>query len=218
MYYTVYKITNLINGKYYIGKHQTMNLDDDYMGSGKILKLAINKYGIENFKKEILHIFDTEEEMNAKEKELVVINENTYNLNQGGNGGFSYINTTNKNIYPNHSTITKEVLAQNRAKQKERRKTDIDYYNRFLEHRRRASKKGNIQLFKKYPNGTFFGRKHSQETIEKFKGHTRQVGDKNSQFGTCWVYNEHGNKKIPKTDLDKYLNLGYLKGRKYKNT
>ena len=62
------------------------------MGSGKLLKRAIKKYGIENFSKEILHVFDTEEEMNAKEKELVVINEQSYNLCEGGKGGFSYIN------------------------------------------------------------------------------------------------------------------------------
>ena len=78
MYFTVYKITNNINGKFYIGKHQTTDLNDGYMGSGKLLLQDISKYGKENFTKEILFIFETEEEMNTKEKELVVINEKCY--------------------------------------------------------------------------------------------------------------------------------------------
>lgn len=90
-FFTIYKITNNINGKYYIGKHQTRNLNDTYMGSGKGLKRAIQKYGIENFTKEILFIFSNEQEMNDKEKELVIISEETYNMTAGGHGGFDYI-------------------------------------------------------------------------------------------------------------------------------
>jgi len=97
MIYTIYKITNIINNKIYVGKHQTNDLNDDYMGSGKRLKQAINKYGIENFKKEILFIFYTEEEMNRKEAEIVTeefcLRNDTYNICVGGKGGFSYINT-----------------------------------------------------------------------------------------------------------------------------
>lgn len=101
MKYTIYKITNKINNKIYIGKHQTKDTDDGYMGSGKILRSAQKKHGIENFYKEILHVFDTEEEMNAKEKELVTedfcLRADTYNICVGGKGGFSYIN--NNTLY-----------------------------------------------------------------------------------------------------------------------
>ena len=89
--HTIYKVTNLINNHFYIGQHQTKNLDDDYLGSGKLIRGAIKKFGRENFIKEILFVFDTKEEMNSKEKELVnlqlVENKTCYNMALGGTGG-----------------------------------------------------------------------------------------------------------------------------------
>ena len=90
-----YKITNNINNHFYYGVHCTNNLDDGYMGSGYRLKLAYNKYGIENFSKEILKFFDSMEE--AFEYEAEIVNEvltndvNCYNIQCGG----KYFNSNN---------------------------------------------------------------------------------------------------------------------------
>ena len=100
--YTVYKTINLINNNYYIGVHKTKNINDSYFGSGKILKQAIKKYGIDNFIKHILYVFDTAEEAYSKEKEIVndrfIKEENTYNVAIGG------VPTTN--FYPNRIYLT----------------------------------------------------------------------------------------------------------------
>jgi len=71
MFYIIYKITNQINNKIYIGAHITANIYDDYMGSGKYLQNSIKKYGLASFTKTVLHIFDNITEMFAKEFELV---------------------------------------------------------------------------------------------------------------------------------------------------
>lgn len=87
-YHFVYKITNLVNQKYYIGVHSTNNIEDGYMGSGTAIKNAIQKYGIENFKREILEFVETaEEKWLAEIKHVtldVVRDENSYNMAPGG--------------------------------------------------------------------------------------------------------------------------------------
>lgn len=101
MYYTVYKTTCLVNNKIYIGKHQTKNLNDGYLGSGKSLLRAVNKYGKENFKVERI-LLNNEEEMNELEAFIVdeefVSRKDTYNITLGGFGGFFYINSSGLNI------------------------------------------------------------------------------------------------------------------------
>jgi hypothetical protein len=90
MYYTIYKTTNLINKKIYIGLHSTNDIDDSYLGSGVFLKKAIRKYGYKNFKKEILFVFDNKQDMIKKEKELVTeefcLRKDNYNMVKGGYG------------------------------------------------------------------------------------------------------------------------------------
>lgn len=96
--YCIYRITNLINGKTYIGQHKYRKLNDGYMGSGKILKQAQKKYGMENFEKEILYsriqYKETADDMErfaiTKERAL---DKAEYNIADGGQGCTGYKHT-----------------------------------------------------------------------------------------------------------------------------
>lgn len=89
--YMIYKTTNLLNNRYYIGFHKfSINKPEDgYLGSGKLIRRAVEKYGKENFKREVLFVFDTKEEAEQKEAEIVnkefTLLEETYNVSIGGN-------------------------------------------------------------------------------------------------------------------------------------
>lgn len=217
MKYIVYKITNKLNGKVYIGKHQTQDVDDDYMGSGKLLKRAINKHGTENFTKEILHVFDTEEEMNAKERELVTedfcLREETYNLCVGGRGGFSYINREGLTSFELKSTdVQEQIRANGRKSLTLWRKTDR--YKREHPNHTKLAMKG---WFKKYGkgNGPFKGKKHSIETKQKISktNSAKSIGHNNSQFGTMWITDGTNNKKVQK---EQKIPVGWKRGRTIK--
>ena len=87
IYMTINNITNMR----YIGKHYG-ELDDSYLGSGTILKRAIDKYGKENFSKQILFISENDEINSQKEKEFITLYNATsnplfYNIHEGGCGG-----------------------------------------------------------------------------------------------------------------------------------
>jgi len=86
----IYKTTNLINNKIYIGQHTTDNINDDYLGSGKLISYAIKKYGKEKFQKEILEECKTKNDLDKREKYWIKKLKPEYNLVEGGTGGYNY--------------------------------------------------------------------------------------------------------------------------------
>ena len=94
--FITYKITCTITGKYYIGSHKTDNIDDGYMGSGRLIRKSIEEYGVENHTKEILGVFSTREESLELEHTLVkegklTTKDSILNISNGG-FSFNYIN------------------------------------------------------------------------------------------------------------------------------
>ena len=108
----VYKITNVINGKFYIGAHEG-EIDDNYWGSGKAIKAAIKKHGIENFKKEVLQYFETREGAYEFEKGIVtpelIESRTSYNLNVGGKGGWYHIDLSGDKNPMKRPDVAKKV-------------------------------------------------------------------------------------------------------------
>ena len=88
--FIVYKTTNKLNNRYYIGVHHldSKTVRKFYLGSGVLLKSAIKKYGKENFLRETLFEFDNLLDALNKEKEIVteefIKDDSNYNLTEGG--------------------------------------------------------------------------------------------------------------------------------------
>lgn len=201
MYYTVYRTVNKINGKIYIGKHITEEPEDSYLGSGKHLNNAIQKYGRENFVKEVLHIFDNEADMNAKEAELVTLDfikeDTNYNLCPGGQGGFGYINTLDRtwSIKGMKINYTRTFSAEERNKTSQLMKDRI-----------------NLGLTKSIVE--FQHLSNTEEAIAKrkitYSKNKHSQGSNNSQYGSMWITNGQENKKIKNIDI---IPEGWYKGR-----
>ena len=212
MNYLIYKITNRLDNKFYVGKHKTENQNDNYFGSGLLLERAVEKHGKENFVKEILFFCKTEEEMNQKEADIVdeefVSRSDTYNIKLGGIGGFDYIN---KNGLSHSVEWRKSCKPSKQGKpgQQEFRKlfnTDKKFREEYKE------KLSNSLKLYNFVNGSHWrGKNHSEETKKKMseakKGKVN--GKKNPAFGKHWITNGTESKLVKKEDVPN----GWRKGR-----
>lgn len=210
MHYLVYKITNKLNGKIYVGKHKTNDESDDYFGSGLLIGRAVDKYGKENFVKEIIHRSTSEKEMNEMESKIVdedfVARSDTYNLKLGGQGGFEYILKNKLFVTDKFYAACHENWKIGRDKLSELM-TDEEFKAQF-------SKKVSegLKLFYSTNTGTFRGKKHSDSAREKMRQAKQGKcnGKNNPSFGTIWITNGVESIKIKKSDE---IPIGYKKGR-----
>jgi len=212
MTYTVYKTVNQVNGKFYIGVHKTNNPMDEYLGSGTVIQLAIQKYGVLSFVKEILFKYETQEEAWVKENELVELHRADplcYNLRKGGSGGYDYINSIGRNtVGVSKGGIAAKLKRSNDPKVMTRFK-QVTHQGRkqsqaFQSHCAKRSELGAVK---------WRGQHHSIESRSLMSSQT--AGSRNSQFGTCWISLRGVERKIKVEHLPDYLKLGWLKGRKY---
>lgn len=206
MFFCIYKITNLVNNKVYIGAHKTQDLNDGYFGSGIGLKRALRKHGKENFKKEILELLPTEKQMYEREKELVFLGEVSYNMTRGGKGGFSHIDAVGDNnpMRKSEETRSKVSKALKAIRNDPSRKQELDNISRANLEKAIASNKG-----RKRPEHSAFLRDWSKEMWARNKDKMRDALSSNfevtSPEGTCYVTNRLQNfckeKELPYTTI-----------------
>ena len=200
-YHIIYKTTCLITNKFYVGMHSTDNLEDGYIGSGKLLWLSVNKHGKENHATEILETLP--DRSSLKEREKHIVNEEflkdkmCMNLAIGGEGGAG--------------KATKEQLYKGAVNANKVKWSNPEFRSKMSKILSERNKELHAKGIMKAPDWT--GKKHSKETIEKLKGHKRQSGSNNSQFGKCWITNNTESKRIMKGDQ---IPEGWRLGRKIK--
>lgn len=224
-HYLVYLITNTVDGKIYIGKHETYDPDDNYMGSGKHLKRAQEKYGINKFERTVLADFDEPYSMNSMEAVLVdeefVARKDTYNITVGGNGGFYYAMKKWRELQND------DCYKKNEQEIRKARWKDESYRKKMLETRKKliASEQyrnkiseGVKRYFSNHP-GTFTGKRHTAKSLQKqhetFVRICHAKGCNNSNYGKHWWTNPETGESHPFFDKD--VPLGWTCGRKMPN-
>lgn len=218
VYGFIYKTICIVNGKIYIGQH-VGSLSDGYLGSGTYFTIALKKYGRENFKRKILKVCFSQKELSHWEQVMISKYRSTdksigYNIAEGD------VNTSEYNPAKLPEVIEKMT--------KKNRETTSN-----AEYRKKQS-----EIMKEYfktHDGTFTGKKHSEETkrkiSEKAKGRVgynkgghvseeqkrkqsdkmkgRYNGEKNPNYGNHW--SEEQRKSLSEKKKKAY------KGRKWIN-
>lgn len=200
MYYYLYQIKNKLNGMVYVGIHKTKNINDGYMGSGKILGHAIKKHGLENFEKTILANFDDEESMRLAEEmyvdDVFLARSDVYNIVNGGGCGWKYVNERglnktksvetcekiSKTLLENYPETTRKAVSEaNKGKPKPQEQKD------------KIS-----ESMSKIP-----GREKTQEEKDKIS---------NAQKSKVWINDGVQCKRIENTED---IPIGWVRGRPY---
>lgn len=228
----IYITTNLINNKKYIGKHYGY-INDSYLGSGILLKQDIEKYGKENFNREILDYSKNDEENSEKEKFYInkynaVESDNFYNIHVGGKGG---------DTFSGHSEEQKENIKKKmseRSKGKNNPRYGIKLSDDFKKHLsyvatyirdnsvyRTSEYREKMSELKSGKNNGMYGKHHTEESKQKMSEHRKglTVGEKNGMYGkkdenaingkTIGMYDS--NNKLIKIFPTKLLVLKYLR-------
>jgi group I intron endonuclease len=244
----IYKTTNLVNGKFYIGQDSHNN--PEYLGSGLLLMKAIDKYGKENFKKDIIEYCDSKEILNEREifwiKELKSQERAVgYNIANGGEGGDTISNHPDKLLIGKRHSEKMKSDNYNVRKGKKFGKLSEETKEKIRNKLLGTSWGVHTDESKSKISEKAKGRETSEETKEKIRNkllgtswgnHTEEsiklmsflkIGDKNPMYGKTHTYevkemlseiNKHPKTEDTKNKISISLKEYYNNGNKPTNT
>ena len=182
----IYLTYNIITGRKYIGKHKrnmrcikrNEPIDFYYIGSGKLIKRAIKKYGINSFINIVFEYCNNEKELDEKEiywiKHFNAINrKDFYNIAAGGEGGDTMSNNPNKLIITKRNGI-KQKIAQNREDVKLKKALKLKGKP---SHKKNKPGTPHTEEFKSYLSELYKGRIVSEETRNKQSKNNKGVNN-----------------------------------------
>ena len=198
----IYKTINKINNKIYIGKDVYNN--PNYLGSGKMLKKAIKKYGKENFKKEIIESCDDEQKLSNREiywidKLNATDNNIGYNIAIGGSGGWLGEKVNEKRKKSLTGRKFSDNHRKNLSKSLSGRKLSEDHHKKIVESRRNNGRPWASENWKKVMKEIMKGNDYGKNNKGQFQ-------PKNENGYATVVYEI----KIPNGDLIKIVTRNNL--------
>jgi len=225
-YHYVYKTTCKVTGKYYIGMHSTDNLEDGYVGSGKILWYSINKHGKDNHVCEILEFLPDRITLRLREAALItetcLKDPKCMNIKLGGDGGWDHIIANSKQ----HSLTSAVGGKKGGAVHRQRCESDPAYKQKYAKSGAKVIREhgGFDKLKEKDPEAfaaictlaTEAAKSEKAKAKRKatFIENNHQQGEKNSQYGSCWISKDGIVIKVSKLRLDTFIADGWNRGRK----
>lgn len=231
MYYGyIYKTTNLLNGKFYIGKHRKSEFDPKYFGSGVLIQRALKKEGKKNFLCEVLEWCETSEVLNERERFWVEeLNARDpaigYNLCAGGMGGERFFS---EDSLRRMSEARKGIPLSDETKQKMKESLqNMSEEDKLARSRRLHDShvgKKHTEEQKKKIGQTLHDRYTSGELVSACKGKPssnrgRKLTDEQAErrrtvcSGRIWINDGTTSKMIYPQGKDAYLDNGWNLGR-----
>ena len=210
-YHYIYKTTCQVTGKFYVGMHSTDNLEDGYLGSGKILGYSIGKHSRENHVKEILEFCETRDQLKRCEAEFVnaelLAHPLNINLKYGGEGGWDHL--------PPDIVRANAIRNSGVAKFSFEKRSDIMKRAWISSEKLLIASRENFAIARKSAIAKSMSSESREKRIRTMEENCHQQGCRNSQFGTkwAWVHKQELVKKIPLQKLEIYLAEGWLRGR-----